>query len=78
MPIVESNGGFTITGDSIQHYRLLTMIQGLKAEIKGMRLTSKGSTCYAMLKKQFDLKGNKVKVLAQAEEIMAMIKEEYR
>jgi len=79
MPIEQhGDGGFTITGDSIQHYRILTMIQGLKAEIRGMRLTSKGRTCYSMLKQQFGLKGNKVKVLAQAEEIMAMIREEYR
>jgi len=78
MPIEQSAGGVMITGESIQHYKLLTMIQGLKAEIKGMRLTGKGRTCYSMLKQQFGLKGNKVKVLAQAEEIMAMIKEEYK
>ena len=77
MPIEENDGGVTITGDSIQHYRLLTMIQGLKAEIRGMRLTSKGRTCYSMLKQQFNLKGNKRKVLAQVEEIMAKIKEEH-
>jgi len=78
MPIEQSAGGVVITGESIQHYRLLVMIQGLKAEIKGFKFTSKGSTCYAMLKKQFGLKGNKAKVLARAEEILATIIKEYK
>jgi len=29
MPIEQSAGGVVITGESIQHYRLLIMIQGL-------------------------------------------------
>jgi len=78
MPIEQSAGGVVITGESIQHYRLLIMIQGLKSEIKGMRLTSKGRTCYSLLKSLYGLKGNKAKVLAQAEEIIATIKEEYK
>jgi len=70
MPIEQSAGGVVITGESIQHYRLLIMIQGL--------ITSKGRTCYSLLKSLYGLKGNKAKVLAQAEEIIATIKEEYK
>lgn len=78
MPIEQSAGGTMITGESIMHYRLLTLIQGLKAEIRGMRLTSKGRTCYAIIKSEYGFKGNKEKVLTQVEELMATIKEEYK
>jgi len=78
MPIEQSAGGVIITGESITHYILFTLIQGLKSELKGMRLTSKGRTCYSILKSTYSLKGNREKVLAQAEEIMVMIKEEYK
>ena len=78
MPIEQSAGGTMITGESIMHYRLLTLIQGLKAEIRGMRLTSKGRTCYSIIKSEYGLKGNKEKVLVQIQEIMDTIKEEYK
>ena len=78
MPIEQSAGGTMITGESIMHYRLLTLIQGLKAEIRGMRLTSKGRTCYAIIKSEYGFKGNKEKVLTQVEQLMATIKEEYK
>jgi len=78
MPIEQSAGGTMITGESIMHYRLLCLIQGLKAEIRGMRLTSKGRTCYAIIKSEYGFKGNKEKVLTQVEQLMATIKEEYK
>ena len=34
----------------IEAFRLRSLRQGLKLEMKGMRLTSKGKTCYAILK----------------------------
>ena len=77
MPIEQSAGGVVITGESILDYRFLTMIQGLKAEIRGMRLTSKGRTCYSMLKREYGFKGSREKVLAQAQEAMDKIKKEY-
>ena len=76
MPMIQEQGGISITGDSIMHYRLMTMIRGLKIEIKGMRLTSRGRTCYSMLKSEYGLKGNKEKVLVQAQAIMDKIKRE--
>lgn len=56
--------------ESISLLRLMTMVQGLRLEIKGLRLT-RGVSCYALAKKEFGLKGNKDKVLAQLETILA-------
>ena len=56
------------TPDSIDFFRLATMVQGLKLECKGMRI-SRGPTCYAMAKREFNLKGSKEKVLAQLTKI---------
>ena len=49
--------------ESIEMYRLLTMYQMLKLETKGMK-HSRGSV-YAMIKKEFGLKGTKQSVLEQ-------------
>ena len=38
------------TSKQIEAYRLSCLRQGLKAEMRGMRLTAKGKTCYAILK----------------------------
>jgi len=77
MPIEQSAGGVMITGESIKDYRLLLLIQGLKAEIRGFRLTSKGRTCYSILKSEYGFKGNKEKVLIQVQEVMDNVKKEY-
>jgi hypothetical protein len=62
-----SNNNESISLDQpwqIQAYRLITMYQGLKAEVKGFRLTSKVN-CFALVKREFGLRGTKVKVLAE-------------
>lgn len=38
------------TPQKIEAFRLRSLRQGLKLEMKGMRLTAKGKTCYAILK----------------------------
>ena len=77
MPIEQTPyGGTMITGDSIMDYRYMMLITGLRSEIKGFRLTSKGSTCYAILKREFGFKGSKAKVLAQAEARLEEVKKE--
>jgi len=38
------------TQPQIEAFRLRSLRQGLKLEMRGMRLTSKGQTCYAILK----------------------------
>ena len=45
----------------IQTARMLTLRAGLKLECKGM--TRHGRSCYSIVKLEFGLKGNKVKVL---------------
>ena len=38
------------TPQKIEAFRLRSLRQGLRLEMGGMRLTSKGKTCYAILK----------------------------
>jgi hypothetical protein len=51
------------TPSQIQAFRLLTIRQGLKAEMVGMRLTSRAPSCLSIVKKEF---GIKAKTAAQA------------
>ena len=69
------SGSISITGDDIQIYRLLTIRQGLKLEINGMRLTRGGSTCYSIARREFGFKGNRAKVLAQLNDYIDAVKE---
>jgi hypothetical protein len=69
MPITQNpGGGITATGkDGIEAYRYAILIVGLKSEIRGMRLTAKGRTCYSILKSLYGFKGSREKVLQLAE-----------
>jgi hypothetical protein len=56
----------TITGKQIEVFRAQTILRGLYMEAKhNMRLTAKAPSCYSLAKKEFGLKGNKVKVYNQ-------------
>jgi hypothetical protein len=59
-----------ITGKDIPLFRLKMILLGLKSEMRGMRLTSKGRSCYAIAKSEFGLKGSKASVYAQFAEIV--------
>lgn len=52
------------TPEQIEAFRLRTLRQGLKLEMKGMRLSAKGKTCYAILK-GMGYKGTKQQVFDQ-------------
>ena len=52
------------TQPQIEAFRLRSLRQGLKLEMRGMRLTSKGKTCYAILK-DMGYKGTKQQVFDQ-------------
>lgn len=54
--------------NNIDKYRLLVLKQGLILEIKGMK--RHGKSCYQIIKDEFNLKGNKQKVLDQFIEII--------
>ena len=60
----------TITGDDIGVLRLVTMLRGLRMEMAGMRLTSRGPSCYALAKREFGFKGNKSRVFDQLAEVV--------
>ena len=62
---------YTITGEvKINKAREIMLLSGLRMEIRGMRLTAKGSTCYALIKREYGLKGNKASVFAQFEKYL--------
>jgi hypothetical protein len=44
------------TPAQINAFRLITIRQGLKAEINGFRLTSRGPSCLSIVKKEFGIK----------------------
>ena len=64
------NNGYVVTGDSIPKYRLLMLRQGLKMEMKGLRISSRGPTAYSIIKKEFGLKGSRERVLTAFESIL--------
>ena len=45
----------------IDNFRILTLIQGLKLEMKGLKI-SRGKSCYQIIKNEFGLKGSREKV----------------
>lgn len=62
----------TLTGNQIDKFRFLTLRRGLMLEISGMKV-SRGTSCYAILKKDFGLKGSRQEVLEQTNEIRKLI-----
>jgi hypothetical protein len=65
----DPDSSLVITGRGIALYRLLTLRSGLKLEMKGLRLT-RGSTCYAIAKRELGLTGSREKVLEKLERII--------
>ena len=57
------------TPEAISAYRLLMLASALKLETKGI-YSIKGCSAYAQIKKEFALKGSKVKVLSQFDEML--------
>ena len=53
----------------INAYRLLALQKGLKLELKGLKI-SRGISAYKIIKEEFNLKGNKQKVLDQYTKIL--------
>ena len=57
--------GVLDTKDKIEKFRLLVLLKGLSLEIvTGMQL-HRGKSAYSIIKKEFNLKGNKQKVFDQ-------------
>jgi hypothetical protein len=66
MTVETFKGGFVVTDDSIQLFRQRTLLRALQLEVKGMKI-SRGASAYSIIKKEYDLKGSKQKVLEQFE-----------
>tara|TARA_R110002167_G_scaffold363742_1_gene584587 strand:- start:950 stop:1150 length:201 start_codon:yes stop_codon:yes gene_type:complete len=61
-----------ITGkDNIMAYRERVLLSGLKLEAKHGMKVSTGRSCYAIVKDEFNLKGNKIKVYTQFKELLS-------
>ncbi len=68
---LHKSGSIACTGKAaVNIYRMLTLQQGLRMEIKGMRLC-RGRTCYAIIKSEYGLKGRRQRVLDQFEVLVA-------
>jgi glucose-6-phosphate dehydrogenase assembly protein OpcA len=67
MPVEVSSSGVIFTGeDGVNLYRMATIIMGMKAEMRGMRLTSKAKapSCFTIARREFGLRGSKEKIFA--------------
>ena len=58
-----------LTGEAINHYRAKVLLSALKLECLGMK--RKGPSVYSIVKREFNLKGNKQSVYNQLESILA-------
>lgn len=63
------SGALVVTGDHVQLYRLLAMKSAIKLEMAGLK-HSRGSIT-AQVKREFGFRGNREKVLAQLEALIA-------
>lgn len=69
--VVNKSGGITFDGPAaVNVFRLKTLLTGLRAEMRGMRLTAKAPSCFTIVKREHGLKGSKAKILAAFEEIV--------
>jgi hypothetical protein len=60
-----------LTGSEIDQYRILVLLSALKLEMLGIK-RSRGSTAYSILKKEFNLKGDKQSVYNQVSAMIAL------
>lgn len=56
------------TPDQIAGFRMLTLLAGLKLEVRGLRKT--GRSCYQIVKQEFGLTGNRKQVLEAFQELV--------
>jgi len=70
--IEHGKGGTSYVGEeAVNLLRMRMLARGISMEIRGMRLTRKTRTCYAIVKSEYGLKGNRQKVLDQFLVILA-------
>jgi hypothetical protein len=59
-----------LTGDAITMYQQRVLLSALKLECKGMKRN--GPSVYSIIKREYNLKGTKQKVLEQFESMITM------
>jgi hypothetical protein len=70
MTVEAFDGGIVVTEGSIQLFRQRTLLRALMLEVKGMKI-SRGASAYSIIKKEYDLKGSKQKVLEQFQQLIS-------
>jgi len=56
---------------AVDFFRMNTLLQGMKFELKtGMKMT-RGPSCFTLVKKEYGLKGSKEKLIEQFEKLVA-------
>jgi hypothetical protein len=70
--IVVSKYGISYQGRAVGLFRLNMILRGLKFEQKfpGARLTNKAPKCSTIVRREFGLKGNHAKLIAQFEPLV--------
>jgi len=66
--------------EAVDFFRMNTLLQGMKFELKtGMKMT-RGPSCFTLVKKEYGLKGSKEKLIEQFEKLLAEenLKMDYR
>lgn len=60
---------YVLTGDEISAYRAKVLLSALRLETKGLKI-SRGPSVYSIIKREYNLKGDKLSVLNQFESIL--------
>ncbi len=66
---VFEGGGFVITGNDINLYRLLALKGALKLQAKGLKL-SRGASASTIARKDYGLRGNVDNLISQVEQLI--------
>lgn len=68
--IEHSETGTTLTGDAIPFFRMALQLSALRFKVKTGKDLSRGRSIVSMVKREYKLKGNAAKILAQFEPIV--------
>ena len=74
--VEDSPGGVSMTGAGIDFYQLLTIRQALQAQCRGFRLSNKIPQGTTLARRHLGLRGKKVSLLEQVNEIIDRIQAE--
>ncbi len=73
MTATQQPGRMIDTPEGIQLYKMCAMRGGLQMEIRGLK--SRGRSAYVLIKEQYNLKGSRVSVLEQFEQLIREVKQ---